>query len=399
VTETASKRVVWRYRHTVLALAVLANFTQLGSRLAISPVVPRIIDSFTVSKGAIGLALTGMWAAYALVQFPSGVLGDRFGERRVVLLALGLLGLGSLLLALAPSFVLFAVFAVFLGAGAGLFYPVAASLLTRLFEGAGQSLGFLTAGGSLSGLVAPVAAVWVADRAGWRAALAIGAALALPTLVLFAWQVRDTEPERPDQRLRDRVDSGELVELLSRPPVAFTTAIAVCTFFFFQALASFFPTFLIEYRGLSAARAGTAFGAVFLLSSALLPAVGELSDRLDRDAVLAGDLLLAVAGLAVLLLGGSGLAVTVAGVGLLGLGLSWAGVLQARFMDAFSAGERAGGFGLVRMVYMLLGASGSVVTGVLADTTGWLPAFGVPAGLLSLAVLGLLADRTFGLGL
>ncbi|MFB6171136.1 MAG: MFS transporter [Haloarculaceae archaeon] len=388
----------WRYRHTVLALAALANFTQLGSRLAISPLVPDVIDAFGVSKATLGLALTGMWAAYALTQFPSGLLGDRYGERRVALVALALLGGACLLFVVVPSFLLFGLVAVVLGAGAGLYYPVAASLLTDLSENVGGALGVMTAGGSAAGLVTPLLAVAVAARFGWRAGVGLGAALALPVLALFAWRVRPTAPARPDERLRDRVDPQAIGALLSRPAVAFTTVLSFVTMFTFQAFASFFPTFLVEYRGMSQSRAGIAFSAVFLLSAVTLPVMGRLSDRVDRDLVLATNLLVAAAGLAVLLVG-DGLAAAAAGVLLLGVGVSWAGAMQARLMDAFSAAERGTGFGLVRTVYMFCGAFGSVVTGALAGAAGWLPAYGLVVGLLLCGVAGLAGNRLLDLGL
>ncbi|TKX77174.1 MFS transporter, partial [Halorubrum sp. SD626R] len=79
----------WQYRHTVLALCMLAFFVTYFARLAISPVVPFIVDDFAVSNTAIGAALSGMWLAYGVSQFPSGILADRFGERRVILVAVG----------------------------------------------------------------------------------------------------------------------------------------------------------------------------------------------------------------------------------------------------------------------------------------------------------------------
>ena len=42
------------------------------------------MDSFEITKGAIGLTLTPMWLAYAVFQFPSGLLGDCYGERTVI---------------------------------------------------------------------------------------------------------------------------------------------------------------------------------------------------------------------------------------------------------------------------------------------------------------------------
>ena len=61
----------------------------------------------------------------------------------------------------------------------------------------------------------------------------------------------------------------------------------------------------------------------------------------------------------------------------LGLGISWAGVFHAWFMDILRDAERGASFGFIRTVYMFLGASGSVVTGTLADASGW-PARVVP---------------------
>ncbi len=104
-----------QYRYVALALCTLAFTATMVARLVISPVVPQITTEFAVSRGAVGLALTGMWAAYALSQFPSGVLADRFGERYVILLAVGLTAVASLLLAAAPNYAVFAVTAVVLG--------------------------------------------------------------------------------------------------------------------------------------------------------------------------------------------------------------------------------------------------------------------------------------------
>ena len=41
-------------------VAFLANFSQLGARVLISPLVPAIMDSFDITKGAIGLTLSLM---------------------------------------------------------------------------------------------------------------------------------------------------------------------------------------------------------------------------------------------------------------------------------------------------------------------------------------------------
>jgi mgtE-like transporter len=67
--------------------------------------------------------------------------------------------------------------------------------------------------------------------------------------------------------------------------------------------------------------------------------------------------------------------------GVVGVGITWGGALQARSMALFESAERGTGFGLMRTSYGLLGASGNVITGWLATVAGWPVAFGVVAAI------------------
>lgn len=387
----------WHHRHTVLCVTVSAFFCTMSARVVISPLVPLIIDEFAVTKSSIGLALTGMWAVMALSQFPAGVLSERFGERAVVLGALAFTALGAFLVAVAPSFAVFAGTVLVVGIGAGLFMPGAASLLTKLFDGTGRALGINTIGAPLGGLVAPVAATVLAARFGWRAAPLAVAGLALVVLAVGAWRVRPVPPERPDAAMRDRFELRTVVELLSRPPVVYTTVLAAIGFFAYQAFTSFFPTFLVEYGGFSTGEAGTVFGAAFGLAIVGAPLQGWLSDRVGRDAVLTLGFLSAGSGLVVFMLSAD-VAAIVAGTVLLGSGISWTGVMNSRFMDLFDDDERGAGFGLVRTGFLLVSSLGSVVTGALADGFGWVVAYGVVVALL-VAATGLIgANRLLDAG-
>lgn len=375
-TGSITERLRPAYRHVVLAIAVGSLFATMVARLAVSPVVPSIIEEFSASPGAVGLALTGLWAAYAVSQFPGGVLGERYGERRVVLVALGSTAIGSALLAAAPTFPTFTIVAVLLGASAGLYFAAATSLLTDLFSDTGGVLGVHEIGASLGALVAPVAAVRVAERFGWRAAPLLGAVTTFAAFLVVLGRVRPTPAVSPDAPLRRRFDVRTLGTLLARPPVAFTVCLAVTGAFVWQAYAAFYPTFLVEVRGLSATVASGLFGASFALSVGALPVLGRLSDTIGRDATLAIAFSLVAGGLAVIVTT-RGFSAAVVGTALIGVGFGWPSVVQSRAMDHLSADERASGFGLMRSVYLLLGATGSAVTGFTADLLGWRAAYAV----------------------
>ncbi|MFB6256262.1 MAG: MFS transporter [Haloplanus sp.] len=387
----------WRYRHTVLGLCTLAFASTMLARLVISPVVPDVTDGFGVSTGAVGLALSGMWAAYALTQFPSGILGDRFGERRVILAAVGITGCASLLLSLSPNFVVFAVLTVALGAGAGLHYSVATSLLTKEFDDIGRAIGVHVAGGPLAGLIAPIVATAVAVRYDWRAGIAVGAAVAVPVLVAFASRIEPTRADRPDESMRDRMAIRPLIALVSRPPIAFTTGVAVLGAFCWQATASFLPTFLVAFRDLPETSAGLLFSAYFVVNGLAQPTTGWVSDRIGRDGAATATMTLGIVGYALLVAGPQ--AALLPAVVCVGAAMTWGAPIQSRFFDCFEADERGAAFGLVRTAYMVLGATGSVVVGVLSDVAGWGAAYGLLVGVMGLGLTLLVGNRALRLGL
>ncbi|MGM0590041.1 MAG: MFS transporter [Halobacteriota archaeon] len=388
----------WDYRHTVLLAVMAGNFAQFGSRVIISPIVPNLIETFSVSKGTIGFALTAMWAAYALLQFPSGVLADRYGDRLVLVVSMGLVGSGSLLLALSPSFVFFAVFAFFLGAGAGLFLTVGISFVTKLFQNTGQALGLVTTGSGSVGLVGPPIAAFIAVNYGWRAVPLISATVAFSTLVFLLWRVRPRSPQRSETSLSSRISVEMLLRILRRPAIVYTMALAVVINFAFQAFVSFFPVFLTEYWSVSIETASLAFGVVFFGFAAGQPVMGRLSDRLGRDTVIAMDGVAVVAGFSLLLLGSSTVAAVV-GVAFLAVGFTWFGVLNARISELFDPSERGTGVGLMRTVFMFLGSLGGVVTGVFADAAGWSVAYGFLVVLVVIVLAAIGLNRGLGLDL
>jgi MFS family permease len=366
----------------------------MAARLAISPVVPSISDAFAVPNSAIGLALTGMWLGYALAQFPSGLLADRYGERRVILVAVGGTAVASTLLAFAPSYSVFLVGTAALGIVAGLHYSVATSLLTRTTDQIGTAIGIHTAGAPVAGVLVPMAAGAVGAWMGWRWALVLGTVFALPAVALVVSVIRARPPVRPEQSLWSRVRPGPLVELLRRPPIAVTVALSAAGMFVWQATASFLPTFLVAYHGYSASTAGLLFSAYFLVQGVSQPGLGALSDRIGRDEAASVAVGIGIVGYG-LLIAGTNLGIAVAAVALAGIAMGWGAALMPKFMDHLDDHERSAGFGLIRTVYMVLGASGSVAVGLVADLFGWGVAFLGLAGLLvgMLGVLVRLATR------
>jgi DHA1 family multidrug resistance protein-like MFS transporter len=79
----------------VRALSIATFLEWLGAS-AVLPILPLYLSHQGATDVVIGLAMGAFFAAGVLVQYPVGRLGDRIGPPRVLLAALGLLGVASL---------------------------------------------------------------------------------------------------------------------------------------------------------------------------------------------------------------------------------------------------------------------------------------------------------------
>ena len=379
----------WDERHAALSACVGAYFAVRLAQLLVSPLVPSLRATFGVSRGTVGVILTGMWLVYACSQVPSGAAADRYGPHRVVLAALGCTTVAALALAAAPSVVAFGAFSLALGAGAGLYYTPATALLSARFDDVGRVIGVHRMGSQAAGLVAPALAALLGARFGWRVAVGSGALVAAGCLAAVIRRGSATSPSAAAT-----TDGGTtvgvraLLGVLARPSVAFAAGLAAVGEFAALATLSFLPTFLAEHHGVSASAAGVLFGAYFVVVASLQPVSGWLSDRLGRDAVTGVLFAVGAVGYAALAVG-EGLAVAGPAVVLVGAAMAWGPPVQSRAVDALADAERGVGFGAVRTGYILVGALGPAAVGTLADAAGWVAGIGLLAGVLACATIAL----------
>ncbi|THE63764.1 MFS transporter [Salinadaptatus halalkaliphilus] len=386
----------WQYRDTVLVLCTLAFFVTYFARVAVSPVVPFITDDFTISNTQIGVALSGMWIAYGLTQYPSGVLADRFGEKRIILLSVGGTATLSFIAAIAPAFAVLFLGLVGLGGLAGLHYTVASALLSRTYDDIGTAIGLHSLGAPAAGLLAPIASAWIGVRYGWRPAVALVVLVAVPIFVAFLWYVKPTPPRRPEQGSDQPAGIELFTSFLLRPTIAFAALVAIIAMFVINGLISFLPTFLVEFHGYSPTVAGAVFSAYFIVRAGAQTGVGAISDRFDRDFVVSGCLLLGTVGLALFLVGPAFLVVGAA-VLLFGIGNSFFAAQEPKILDSLSETDRNAGFGVFRTVYVVGGSTGSIGVGALADFVGWHQTFVVLVVLFAVSFGLVTLNRVFGI--
>ena len=73
---------------TVWLILVLAWATNFIIRIGFSALLPPIMAELGLSYTRAGMLASAFFWAYAAMQLPAGLLGDRFGRRRVLLIGL-----------------------------------------------------------------------------------------------------------------------------------------------------------------------------------------------------------------------------------------------------------------------------------------------------------------------
>ena len=141
-----------------------------------------------------------MLGAFVLI---GGVLGDRFGRRRVFLTGVVLFALASLLCAVAPDARLLIAARALQGLAAALLTPASLALIGSVFapEERGRAFGLWAGFGALAGALGPVVGGWLVDNASWRAIFLLNLPLAAATVALALAAIpesRDPKPRRLD---------------------------------------------------------------------------------------------------------------------------------------------------------------------------------------------------------
>jgi predicted MFS family arabinose efflux permease len=160
------------------------------SNLGFSPLLPDIQREFSMSHTQIGL-FTGMYGLLALLlSVPAGLAAKRYGEKRVLVLALFLVGFGLFMLGRAPGFfTAFASRALWIGAYRFAFVGVLTAIaITSPPSLKGSSMGLL---GSVSSLATVIGAPFgskIGEGFGWRTGMtAYACAAILGSLAIWAF--------------------------------------------------------------------------------------------------------------------------------------------------------------------------------------------------------------------
>lgn len=372
------------YRHLMLALGTVAGFVFLAGRIIIPPLAVPIKEAVSIGNAEFGLALTVLWGAYALMQFPSGTASDDLGHRTLLVGSMIVLSAGFLLFAVVGSFSTFLFAAIVIGIGGGSFMIVRFRFLSMLYRD-NKGWAFGIAGGltNLAGVVAPAAITVAIATVSWRLAFVVVGLSTLAMAVSFHVGIDETYSFRPPSIRRAVLSSFEQITsvhivLLMVVTMAYSTVV--------QSVTSFIPLYMFEAKGMSFERSGLMLSLYFLVGVFVRPIAGWGSDILSRRWTAASALVVGGIMLGGLVFLADSFVWIVVSFALFSVAfLSFSPAMDAYFMDLFDDSRMGGAFGLSRTFILFVGSTGPALVGVGTETIGYTSTFALLAASIVIA--------------
>jgi len=369
-------------------LAVIAAgwLLTLGMRFVLPAILPQIKATFAIDNSTAGLAITAIWAGYALMQFPAGILVDWLNERILLSLSLLVASASLGLIGVAPIFPVFLLACGLFGLGTGLFGTSRGIALSNFFSpNPGRAFGITLAAGSIGSAALPFLASVTTDTVGWRLTIGLSVPLFFTAAIGTWWYVPSITPTdsgETDFSLREILRT--LGEALTDRAIAVSFVGLTLMLFTFQALTAFLPTYLIQEKALTQQTAGLLYATLFVLGSGFQLAGGSAADRFGTKAVLIAISFIGVFSLAALPLVDSVIPLGILIV-VMASRLAVAPVANPYIIEEIPDEATGTGWGLLRTGLFLIGSTGSTVVGTLSDYGLFDEAFFLLAGLTAVA--------------
>ena len=407
-------------RYTTLVVAAALWFLAKFVRYAFPPLFETFQASYGLSTATVGLVYTGLMTVYALLQFPSGMLSDRFGPVRVVTGGALVAAVGSFALVADSPAPVFVAAAMLVGAGTGAHKTVAVRVLSRVYPSrTGRVLGVFDTVGAYGGvgasavvtlfLVAPPVLTPFVSRlpgAAWRGVFLLAGLAGVALAAAFAWYVPRQLSSSDDADAAATAESADptladyLRQFSDRRFAAFILVTVLFSFSYNGAVA-FLPLYLTDAVGFGTTTANLLYSLLFALSVVQV-VTGDVSDRTGRLPIITVTLGIAGVSLvgAVVLADGGFLALGAAVVGLAVGSHGFRPVRGVYLVEILPDWIAAGGLGIVRTILMGAGAVSPAVVGFLAEAYDLRAAFALlAASMVGAAVVAgglLLSERTGG---
>jgi EmrB/QacA subfamily drug resistance transporter len=181
----------------IAGVVVLGAIMSILDVTVVSVAIPTFQTEFNATYAEVAWTMTGYTLALATVIPLSGWAADRFGTKRLYMVALALFTLGSGLCATAGSIEQLVAFRVLQGLGGGMLMPLGMTIMTRAAgpHRIGRLMAVLGIPMLLGPIGGPILGGWLIDVASWQWIFLINLPIGAIALVYAAFALPKDSPE------------------------------------------------------------------------------------------------------------------------------------------------------------------------------------------------------------
>lgn len=303
------------YRYRVLVFIFFLMIITYLDRVCIGLLGTRIQDEFHLSNKQFGWALAAFALAYALFEIPSGILGDRIGQRAVFIRIVIWWSLFTVLTGFTTGLVSLIIVRFLFGMGEAGVFPTTSGTVSRWFPASetARSVNVTTFAQSVGLCIAPLFIIPLAASLGWRSTFYINGAIGLLWVwVCYAWFKNDPlEVTGISENERSYIVANRIFKKTSRHfslrsifksrSLMAISAIHFCACWGFYFFISWLPIYLQRGRHFSEHDSKLVIFSIFAMGIAVTMAGGHFADWLVRKK----GLLFARRSMGMTILGGS----------------------------------------------------------------------------------------------
>lgn len=391
----------------ILGLLFAISVVTYIDRVNISVTARQMMPALGLTDQQMGFVFSAFVIGYALFQIPGGWLGDRWGARIILTLALLWWSVFTAWTAMAPASPLagwlgimgaLALARFLLGVGEAVALPNFNRVVTDWLPTGerGLGIGIAIGGIGVGAAITPPVTAWIMVNFGWQTAFYLSAVLGLGLAVIWWFIARNHPLDHPwvaNRHTGTTATTGQAsspaipwAALRKTPTVWWLVLSYSCLGYVAYVYMSWFYLYLVNVRGFDILRGGVFASAPFLAILVFCPIGGWVTDRMAaRRGLTAGR---RQAGMAGMLLAGAAIGLGAwidspyLAIASLSLGAGWLYFSVGAYWSSTSDLSRthAGSLsGLMNMGANIGGAISPTVTPWIAEQWGWPLSLGTAA--------------------
>ncbi len=358
-----------------LILCTTGFFAIFSTTLSKSPVLPLFTSYLGADPSGVGMVAAVSSFAGIVASVPAGMLSDRWGRKRMLLLSSVIFATAPLLYLLVSAIWQLAAVRLYHGLATAVFVPVSMALVSDLFQkNRGEKIGWFSTSTLLGRFIAPVAGgsiigalVMNPGTSYYTVYLVCGATGA----VVFFLALRipaDRKEQKSVRTWRDTFSAFQSV--ISNRTILVTAAVEAAILFAYGTFETFLPLYAIK-TGLTAYEVGIFLSSQVIVLALTKPLMGKFSDRHGRKSqIIVGTIIGALSIAAFSLVRGF---FPLIGISILfGFSQSVVTSATAAYIADLSKGENRGSaMGLLGSIMDIGHTTGPLISGILAAWLGF----------------------------